>query len=271
MKSPSREAANKATAGPGGPLEALIARWRTSLQLHLQYASLDEERYWHVQPWPRHERPQPWILNLANDKLAALDRTVKSRAQENDRAFLEALESMAFLANLIGLQNIERFIPLADPAAERRDVLRASSAAIAAPRSNPAAKPAPPRDDHTRQMPALQPGKLGAMLLAQKVGVPYKNKPGKPSSTSRPSAAKAPPATAKAVAPAVAKSSVPKPSAGSIEATVVDDVVRLIGWGREAHEVPDLIASMSGRPGVNTIRRIIKDYKIHIQRQLGSS
>ncbi len=67
------------------------------------------------------------------------------------------------------------------------------------------------------------------------------------------------------------KSVTPKPAPGSIEATVVDDVVRLIGWGREAHEVPDLIASMGGRPGVNTVRKIIKDYKVHIQRQLGAS
>ncbi len=188
MKSAARESAN--TSSLGSPLHALLARWRASLQLHLKYASLDEERYWHVQPWPRHERPQAWILNLANEKLAALDRTVKSRTQENDRAFVEALESMAFLANLIGLQNIERFIPLADPAAERRDVLRANSPVAAAPKSTPAAKPPPPRDDQTRQMPALQPGKLGAMLLAQKVGVPYKTKNGKSTSSSRSAATK---------------------------------------------------------------------------------
>jgi hypothetical protein len=242
-------------------LDALLARWRASLQLHLKYATLDDERYWHVQPWPRHERPQAWILNLANDKLAALDRTVKSRTQENDRAFLEALESMAFLANLIGLQNIERFVPLADPAAERRDVLRAD---------RPAAKPSPPpREDHTRQMPALQPGKLGAMLLAQKVGVPYKAKTGKSVNSGRPPSARTPAGAVKAGAASTAKVAAPKPAPGSIEATVVDDVVRLIGWGREAHEVADLIASMSGRPGANAVRKIIKDYKVHIQRQLG--
>ena len=35
-----------------------------------------------------------------------------------DTRFAEALELTAFLATLVGLQNVERFIPLADPARE---------------------------------------------------------------------------------------------------------------------------------------------------------
>lgn len=223
----------------GSQLEALLARWRTSIALHQRYARLQDTQYWHVQPWPKHQRPVPLILDLADKQLAALERIVARRLAEKDRGFLEALHLMAGLSNLVGLQNIERFIPLADPVTERRGLL----------------------DDATRQMPALPAGKMGALLAAQKAGVPYKNKLAR----STPSAAKPAPARASAPSRAVA----PKPAPKSLEATVVDDVVRLLGWGRKTHELPDLIASMHGRPNAAGVRRIIKEYRVHIARQLG--
>ncbi len=216
-------------------IETLLQRWRSSLELHQRYASLDDEHYFHVQPWPKHERPLAWIIKLAQEKLTALERITRQRQQQKDRDFIEAMELMALLANLVGLQNIERYVPLADPATERRD-------------------------DATREMPALQPGKMGRLLLAQRAGVPYKPRSAKSIQAQKLAAQKL---------IASAKAAVPKPAPRSVEAMVVDDVLRLVGWGRAAHELPDLIASMGSRPNAAGVRRIIKDYRVHIERQLG--
>ena len=54
--------------GEYGPELPLVA----SLDLHAKYAALDEARYWHVQPWPKHERPQRWIIQLARKRILAL-------------------------------------------------------------------------------------------------------------------------------------------------------------------------------------------------------
>ena len=87
----------------GGQLQLLITRWQQSLELHARYAALDDAHYQHVQPWPKHERPARWIIDLARERAASLSRIVEQRAAEGDRAFLEALEVMGFLANLAGL------------------------------------------------------------------------------------------------------------------------------------------------------------------------
>ena len=235
-------------------IETLLQRWRSSLDLHQRYAALDDEHYFHVQPWPKHERPVAWIIKLAQEKLGALERITRQRLQQKDRDFIEAMELMAFLANLVGLQNIERYVPLADPATERRDVLKAPAGA------KPVSEKAAAREDATREMPALQPGKMGRLLLAQRAGVPYKPRSAKSIQAQKLAAQKL---------IASAKEAVPKPALRSVEAMVVDDVLRLIGWGRATHELPDLIASMSGRPNAAGVRKIIKDYRVHIERQLG--
>src|SRR5687768_11234886 len=108
-----------------GQLETLLERWQTSLDLHAKYAALDDTRYWHVQPWPKHERPQRWIIQLARKRILALKRIVVQRQSEGDRAFIEGIEIMGFLATLVGLTSVERSIPLATPETERRDVLAA--------------------------------------------------------------------------------------------------------------------------------------------------
>src|SRR4051812_37457276 len=105
-----------------GQLIALLDRWQASLDLHARYAALDDARYWHVQPWPRHERPQRWIIQLARKRILALRRLVEQRQVEGDRAFIEGVETMGFLATLVGLTSVERVIPLATQETERREV-----------------------------------------------------------------------------------------------------------------------------------------------------
>ena len=137
-----------------GQLDALLERWQTSLDLHARYAALDEARYWHVQPWPRHERPQRWIIQLARKRILALKRVVAQRQAEGDRAFIEGIEIMGFLATLVGLTSVERFIPLATHETERRDVLSAK------PESAPArpvtgTRPGAPADTVRSRTPAV--------------------------------------------------------------------------------------------------------------------
>ncbi|HUQ11769.1 MAG TPA: hypothetical protein VM146_15745 [Steroidobacteraceae bacterium] len=266
-----------------GQLESLLERWQTSLDLHAKYAALDEARYWHVQPWPKHERPQRWIIQLARKRILALKRIVAQRQAEGDRAFIEGVEIMGFLATLVGLTSVERFIPLATVETERRDVLDAKPEQYTKPSADTArsrAAPAPGENlsrtsenrkaveaasrpgehrrtsETTRQMPQLPNSKVHRLLAAQRAGVPLD-------------------APAKAAAPVAPKKRDPaRPSAikprklpGNItqmEHVVIADAVRLLGWGRQWHELAEMIARLAERPAPSEIRRILRTYRDQI-------
>jgi hypothetical protein len=100
-------------------LMELLDKWLSSLELHLKYSTLDDETYWKMQPWVEHQRPNRWIVDLAKQKTLALRKELQKRIGAGDAGFSDALELMTFLANLVGSQHIERFIPLADPDSER--------------------------------------------------------------------------------------------------------------------------------------------------------
>ncbi|MDP9082810.1 MAG: hypothetical protein M3N50_03480 [Pseudomonadota bacterium] len=97
----------------------LLDKWLESLELHAKYSSLDNDSYWKVQPWVEHQRPTRWILDLAKQKITSLRNQVTERMAMADAQFSDSLELMAFLANLMGSQHIERFIPLAAAQNER--------------------------------------------------------------------------------------------------------------------------------------------------------
>ena len=48
----------------------LLQKWQKSLDLHARYADLPEDQYWLVQPWPNHQRPTKWVVDLARQRLA---------------------------------------------------------------------------------------------------------------------------------------------------------------------------------------------------------
>lgn len=262
------------SAGDAGQLEALLDRWQASLDLHARYAALDEERYWHVQPWPKHERPQRWILQLARKRVLALKRIVAQRQAEGDRAFIEGIEIMGFLATLVGLTSVERFIPLATSENERRDVLAAKpgsepavtksshSKAPAARERESSSRTAENRKvvearshtgehkrtaDTTRQMPQLPNSKVYRMLAAQRAGVPLKKE------TKR-----------DAQRPATIKPKKAPATVSAAEHVVIADAVRLLGWGRQWHELAEMIARLAERPNVTEIRRVLKTYREQI-------
>src|ERR1700728_1027025 len=65
----------------------LLEKWLKSLELHAKYAGLDSDSYWKVQPWPEHQRPSRWIIDLASQKAAALKAQVLERiARELERS-----------------------------------------------------------------------------------------------------------------------------------------------------------------------------------------
>ncbi len=97
----------------------LLGRWLESLELHTKYSSLDDDSYWKVQPWSEHQRPTRWVIDLARQKALALRSQVDRRSKAGDSQFSDALELMAFLANLVGAEHIERFIPVAEARNER--------------------------------------------------------------------------------------------------------------------------------------------------------
>lgn len=254
----------------------LLERWLTSIELHLKYAELDETRYRQVQPWPVHERPARWILELAQQKVLQLRTLCKARLGENDPAFSESLELMCFLANLVGAQHIQRFIPLAERARENKAppadapiALKPSEAAspASAPESEPASvqvaqtKPAastrdPSETDRTREMPRLKQANKRAASPS-----PAPAQAAKASETAARKMANKPQAQAKQ--PETAKVANPR-----MNELVVADAVRLLRWGRQWHELADLIARMAERPAPAEVRRILRTHKSSIEAQL---
>jgi hypothetical protein len=98
----------------------LLQKWQKSLDLHSRYADLPDDQYWLVQPWPNHQRPTKWVVDLARQRLADLQNIVKMRLAAADPSLSEALELMSFLTNLVGSQHVERFVPIAEPERERQ-------------------------------------------------------------------------------------------------------------------------------------------------------
>lgn len=243
-----------------------LDRWLVSVELHLKYAELDETSYRQVQPWPEHERPARWILELAQQKLLQLKTLCKAHISNNDDSFAESLELMCFLANLVGAQNIKRFIPLADPAREQSPGSTAESAAAPQP---PGAIPKAADDNATREMQQLKP----APARRQQEPEPTREMPRLKVAAKKPVAAPAgaAPRVEAAGKRAHAKSAPVAPAASPrAQEIVVADAVRLLKWGREWHELTELIARMAERPSAGEIRRILRTHKSAIEAQLGN-
>ncbi len=113
------ELQNMATPADQRLLE-LLEKWLESLELHAKYSSLDDDSYWKVQPWVEHQRPSRWIIDLAMQKTIALRGPCpRARESRGTTKYSDSLELMIFLANLVGSEHIERFIPVADAQNER--------------------------------------------------------------------------------------------------------------------------------------------------------
>jgi hypothetical protein len=226
----------------------LLGKWLESLELHAKYSSLDDDSYWSVQPWAEHQRPSRWIVDLAKQKTLALRTQVEERIKAGDTQFSESLELMTFLANLVGSEHIERFIPVADAQNERP------------PKPRDAPPVAPDAATGTREMPQfLAPKRTAPASTAQVARNERKVAAAKPAPKASPK-----PAPKKTVA-------APDRSA-AVEAArdqVIADAARLVQWGRKWYELPELIARMADRPTLPEVRRILKENKAAIDKKAG--
>jgi len=235
----------------------LLGRWLESLELHTKYSSLDDDSYWKIQPWSEHQRPTRWIIDLAKQKTLALRAQVEQRAKSSDTQFSDSLELMAFLANLVGSEHIERFIPVAE-ARNERDL----------------SSKAPEGDSDTSQQPAVtitatreMPKFLGTKRVAQPQGTnQVARNERKPAAIAKP-APKAP-ARQPPKKPAQAERSGPTDDA---KEQVIADAARLVQWGRKWFELPELIARMADRPALPEVRRILKENKVAIEKKAGNT
>jgi hypothetical protein len=232
----------------------LLGRWLESLELHTKYASLDDDSYWKIQPWSEHQRPTRWIVELAKQKTIALRAHVEQRAKGGDAQFSDALELMAFLANLVGAEHIERYIPVADASNERD--LSAKPAASAG---------------HTDQQPTVTVTATREMpkFLGPKRAPPPPSTAQVARTERKPAAvAKPPPKAPPRMLPR--KSVAPPERTGASEVArdqVITDAARLVQWGRKWFELPELIARMADRPALPEVRRILKENKAAIEKK----
>jgi hypothetical protein len=253
----------------------LLEKWLKSLELHAKYTSLDDDNYWKIQPWVEHQRPSRWIIDVAMQKTLALRAHVQERVKTGDATYSESLELMIFLANLVGSEHIERFIPVAEPQNER---------SLTAEPSGDAARPPADAATGTREMPKFPAGKRTppptgnaqvarterkTALQPKPAARPSAKQPArtaaKPAAPSKPSGKSAP----NKIAPAAPAGGEPSPDAA--RAQVVADAARLVQWGRRWYELPELIARMAGRPPLSEVRRILKENKSAIDAQAEST
>jgi len=217
----------------------LLDKWLKSLELHLRYASLDDDSYRRIQPWQDHQRPSRWIIDLAKQKALALRSQVQERIESGDATFSDSLELMSFLANLVGAEHIERFIPLASAETER-------ALHLAPPDGQPHGPPADAATG-TREMPKFVLGTQRSPAPSGTAAVARSER--KPAGDAAP--AKAP------------------LSPDAIHEQVFADAARLVQWGRKWYELAELISGMADRPSLIDVRRILKDNKALIDKRAG--
>lgn len=223
----------------------LLGKWLESLELHAKYSSLDDDNYWRIQPWAEHQRPTRWIVDLAKQKTLALRAQLEERIKAGDAQFSDSLELMTFLANLVGSEHIERFIPVADAKNERPP----------APREEPQA--APNAATGTREMPRFLAAGRSAPAPAPASTTQVARNERKPKPSLKPAAKKALAAADK------------NAGADAAREQVIADAARLVQWGRKWYELPELIARMADRPALPEVRRILKENKAAIDKKAG--
>ena len=232
-------------------VEELLDRWLASVELHLRYLKLDDAAYARAETWPKHQRPNALVVNLARTRLLDLKRHLNERRDAGDVKFAESLELMSFLTSLLGTEHIERFIPLATGKAPDAGM----SATVEQPRLRAVTKAAPNQ------------GSTGAAPVSAKAthaGAAPKSSTG---SHKRPTRSRTPTVAASApqpaARPATAKASLTAPT-DAMTRQVIADAVRMLEWGREWPALAGLIARMADRPSETAIWKILRAYRADI-------
>jgi hypothetical protein len=232
----------------------LLEKWLTSLELHAKYASLDDDSYSKVQPWPEHQRPSRWIIDLAKQKAITLRNSLEERIKMGDAKFSDSLELMIFLANLVGSEHIERFIPVADPATERTLGHETQDA--------PTVEAPGPAASGTREMPKFIAGTPREPPASGTAQVARTERKAKAPQVKPAPAPPAPPSSSESASAGLGPSE-------DVREQVIADAVRLVQWGRKWYELAEVIAKMADRPHLTDVRRILKDNKAVIDKRAG--
>ena len=234
-------------------VEELLDRWLASVELHLHYLPLDDAAYGRAEAWPKHQRPNALVLNLARTRLLELKAHLSERRDAGDAKFPESLELMAFLTSLLGSEHIERFIPLATGKAPDSGL----SATVEQPRLRAVTKAAPHQGGT---------GAAPASAKATQTSATHKSSTGSHKRQTRPrtpSVAAPVPQPAARPAAAPASQSTPPPT-DAMTQQVIADAVRMLEWGREWPALAGLIARMADRPSEATIWKILRAYRADI-------
>jgi hypothetical protein len=248
----------------------LIDKWLASIDLHLKYVELSDAAYARVQAWPKHDRPTRWVLEVARQKILELKAHCETRQAMGDGKFSESLELMAFLANLVGIQHIQRFVPLADPS--RTEPVSSTTGTVEVvqpPRPVPASKPRPSGDDTTREMPrikAITPAITPAPARAAPAPAPAPIPPPKRSDGAK-SPARAAPAPARPAAAAAKSAATSVPA--DVRVKIIADAIRLLKWGKSWHELAELIERIAERPPASEIRKVLRANRSEIEAKAG--
>jgi hypothetical protein len=199
-----------------------------------------------------------------------------------DAKFSDSLELLIFLANLVGSEHIERFIPLAEAQNERSltpppddDATVSTSATTISTSTITATREMPKFLGTKRAAPPAGTAQVArterkTAAPARPAAKPAGKQPVKPSPSVRP--VPVPKAPAKAAAKA-APAEPPERSAASnaVRGQVIADAARLVQWGRKWYELPELIARMADRPSLPEVRRILKENKSAIDEKASTS
>lgn len=215
----------------------LIDKWLISVDLHLKYADLSDVDYACAQKWPKHDRPTRWVLEIARQKVLELKSHCEARQAMGDTKFAESLELMAFLANLVGIQHIQRFIPLAEPSTTPT---LSTTQTVEAPVINKPARAKSTGDETTREMPRLKPMPVTAKPAAARLELTKTKAEDRPAPAS-------------------------KPPPNDMKSKIVADAVRLLKWGKPWHELAELIGRIAERPPVPEIRKVLRAHKSEIE------
>ena len=175
---------------------------------------------------------------------------------------------MGFLATMVGLTTVDRFIPLATHETERRDVLSAKPDAAAKPaadtgrpRTSPTARETPfARTEASRRDYAPDAG------AAELQGLSHARRATRRRAAQGAAGPAAPRREARRepARPALSSRRKAPSTVTQTEHVVIADAVRLLGWGKQWHELAEMIARLSERPSPSEIRRILRTYRDQI-------
>ncbi len=65
-------------------VEELLDRWLASVELHARYLKLDDAAYARAEAWPKHQRPNALVVNLARTRLLELKAHLSERRDAGD-------------------------------------------------------------------------------------------------------------------------------------------------------------------------------------------